>query len=299
MGNKLIQVFLVILVVAVTLQSSTASAYDIQNPRQLALGGGSRAFCPSNGSLYLNPAGMGIARTYNVEMLYGYVPTANSHIAGASVVDSVTAPIAMGLSFNYIAWDPRGINRNEYDVRLSAAYYIAQLLSVGLTLKYVYAHQKGRGPLTTNLFVPNGDEMLNTVTVDVGTTLTIGDVFSVAVVGYNLTNTESTHAPLSLGIGLALTLSSFVVVGDMLMDFTSAEDLMFEASGGAEYLVSGNWPIRLGYRWDQILGTHSVTGGFGYVSQRFGIELSIRQDVSSPDDHLHTHLALGIRYFAQ
>jgi opacity protein-like surface antigen len=226
------------------------------------------------------------------------MPTAHSHIAGGSVVDSVTAPVAMGLSFNYVAWDPDGVDRNEYDVRLSAAYYIARILSIGLSLKYVYANQDGHGPLATNLFQANGDEQLNTVTVDVGTTLTIGQIFSAAVVGYNLTNTGSQHAPLSLGIGLALTIRAFVVATDVLLDFTSAEDLMVRAMGGAEYLVNDNWPIRLGYRWDQLLGTHAVTGGFGYVSQRFGVELSLRQDVSSPDDHLHTSLVLAIRYFA-
>lgn len=295
MGKKLIQAFVVVVVM---LSASTAWAYDIQNARPLAIGGASRAFCPSNASLYLNPAGMAVARLYHVETMYGYIPTAHSHVAGGSVVDSVTAPVAMGLSFNYVAWDPDGIDRNEYDVRLSAAYYIARLLSIGLSLKYVYANQEGHGPVATNLFVPNGDEQLNTVTIDVGTTLTIGQMFNIAVVGYNLTNTGSLHAPLSLGIGLALTIRAFVIATDVLLDFTSAEELMVRAMGGAEYLVNDNWPIRLGYRWDQLMGTHSVTGGFGYVSQRFGIELSLRQDVSSPDEFLQTSLILAIRYFS-
>jgi len=295
MGKKLI---FVLVGVALLCNAQEAAAYDLQNARALSLGGASRAYCPSNGALYLNPAGIAIARLYHVETMYGYIPTAHSHIAGASVIDSVTAPVAMGLSFNYVAWDPNGVDRNEYDVRLSAAYYISRLLAIGLSLKYVYADQDGHGPLATNLFVSNGEEQLNTVTVDVGTTLTIGQYFAIAVVGYNLTNTESTHAPLSLGAGLALTISSFVVAADMLVDFTSADDVMFRAMGGAEYLISDNWPIRLGYRWDQLMGTHSVTGGFGYISQRFGVELSIRQDVSSPDDHLHTQLVLSLRYFA-
>lgn len=297
MGKKLIQGFIVAFVM---LCATTAWAYDIQNARPLALGGGSRAFCPSNASLYLNPAGMAVARLYHVETMYGYgyAENANTHVAGGSVVDSVTAPVAMGLSFNYVGFDPDGIDRTEYDVRLSAAYYIARLLSIGLSLKYVYANQEGYGHLTTNLFVPNGDEQLNTVTIDVGTTLTIGQVFSAAVVGYNLTNTGSQHAPLSLGIGLGLTISAFVVVADVLLDFTSAEDLMVRAMGGAEYLVNDNWPIRLGYRWDQLMDTHAVTGGFGYVSQRFGVELSLRQEVSSPDDQLDTNLVVAIRYFA-
>jgi opacity protein-like surface antigen len=73
---------------------------------------------------------------------------------------------------------------------------------------------------------------------------------------------------------------------------------MWRAMGGAEYLIANNWPIRLGYRWDQMLGAHSISGGLGYVSERYGIEVSVRQDVATEDDHLNTHIALALRYFA-
>jgi hypothetical protein len=264
-------------------------AYDILNARPLALGGASRAHCPSNGSLYLNPAGMAVGRAYHVETLYGYVPTLNAQIAGGSVIDSVTSPVAMGLSFNYVATDPDGIDRNEYDVRLSAAYYISNFLALGVSLKYMYSDQEGRAPLSSsgNLFRANGD---------VGATLTLGEHFRLGVVGYNLTNTESLSAPLSLGYGLGVSFSSLLIVADALMDFTTRDDLTWSVMGGVEYLLGSSWPIRIGYRWDQVRETHSVSGGFGYVSSRFGIELSLLQDVSG--ERLHTNLVLALRYFA-
>ena len=277
--------------------ASPAWANDIQNARVLGLGGAGRAFCPSNGSLSLNPAGMAIGRAYHVETLYGYVPTDNGHIAGGSIIDSVTAPVAMGLGFTYTAWDPRGEDRSEYDVRLGAAYYISRLLAVGLTVKYLYADTSGHGPLVDDLFEGNGDELLNTVSLDVGATLTIGRYFSLAAVGYNLTNTGSANAPLELGVGMALTIRSLLVVADMLVDFTSFDETLFRVMGGAEYLVAHNWPIRIGYRWDQYRDAHAISGGFGYVSQRFGIELSIRQDVAA-SERLQTALVLSLRYFA-
>jgi opacity protein-like surface antigen len=295
MGKTLTQA---LVVAAVTLSAATSWAYDIQNASPMALGGAGRAYCPSNASLYLNPAGIAVARLYHVETLYAYVPTWNAHIAGGSVVDSVTAPIAMGLSFNYVAWDPGDIDRSEYDVRISAAYYISRLLALGLSLKYLYSNQDGRGPLQTGLFENNGEEFLNTVTLDVGATLTVGQWFSAGVVGHNLTNTGSTSAPLALGIGLAVTIRSLLIAADVLLDFTTRDELMWRAMGGAEYLIANNWPIRLGYRWDQMLGAHSISGGLGYVSERYGIEVSVRQDVATEDDHLNTHIALALRYFA-
>ncbi len=276
--------------------AAPAWAFDIETTRPLALGGASRAHAPSNASLYLNPSGLALGRMYHVETLYSYFPTSNGHIVGASVVDSVTSPLAMGLSFNYLAWDPDYEDRNEYDVRLSAAYYISQTFSLGLTLKYVYAETSGRGPLGPSLFRSNNDDLLNTVTVDVGATLTLRNVFNIAVVGYNLTNTGSSAAPLSLGTALSLQIRTFVVVADVLLDWNTYEDLTVRVMGGAEYFLADHYPIRLGYRYDHGRNSHSIGVGFGYVGSSWGIELSLLQDVAAED--LETQIALSLRYFA-
>jgi opacity protein-like surface antigen len=276
--------------------ASQAWAFDIESTRPMALAGASRAQCPSNAALYLNPSGLSLGQMYHVETLYSYVPTANGHVVGASIVDSVTSPLAMGLSFNYHYWDSNSDDRNEYDVRLSVAYYIAQVFALGLTLKYVYAENQGNGPLGVNVMQGNGDDLLNTVTVDVGATLTLRHVFNLAVVGYNLTNTGSSAAPLSLGAGASLQISRFVVVADVLLDWNSREELSIMAMGGAEYFLADHYPIRVGYRYDDGRGSHAIGFGFGYVSTSWAIELSMRQDVAA--EQLHTTLGLTLRYFA-
>lgn len=279
-------------------RSGQAWALEIEDSRPLAFGGAMRAACASNSALYLNPAGLAIGSLYHVETLYTFVPTANGHLAGGSVVDSVTAPVAAGLSFAYMAWDPEGENRSEYDLRLSFAYYLANIVSFGLTVKYLYADQDGPGPLGQSLLRSTGDPLLNTVSVDVGMIFTIGRIFNIGVVGYNLTDTGSILAPLSLGMGFSLSLGdAFTLAGDVLMDFRSGgDDLMMRYMGGAEYFIASAFPIRVGYRYDQLLDTHSVTAGVGYIARQFGTELSVRQDVYG--ERLHTWLALTIRYFA-
>jgi hypothetical protein len=285
----------IILAIALT-AAAPAAAYDIQNARPLALAGASRANCPSNAALFLNPAGLALGRMYHVETLYGYVPTINGHLAGGSVVDSITAPVAMGLSFNYLTLDPEGRDQNEYDVRLSAAYYAARIIAFGLTLKYLYADRNGQGELTESIFRPNGDPLLNTVTLDVGATITLGRFLSLAVVGHNLTHTESSAAPLALGMAAGLNISQLVVVADVLLDFTTLGHLTVRYMGGMEYFLLNRIPLRVGYRYDEVLDTHSVSTGLGYLSQRFGVELSLRQDVAG--EKLHSHLGLSLRYFA-
>lgn len=285
------------LTVAVVLLAATeALAFDLESARPMALAGASRAQCPSNAALYLNPAGLALGRMYHVETLYSYIPTRNGHVAGASIVDSVTSPLAMGLSFNYVALDPDGQDRSEYDVRLSAAYLIGNVFSLGLNLKYIYADLEGRGPLGASAFQNNGQEQLNTVSVDVGGIVTIRNMFNIAVVGYNLTNTGSSAAPLSLGTALSLSIRTFAIVADVLLDFTTREDLGVRVMAGAEYFAAQHYPIRLGYRYDDGRGSHSISAGVGYLSQQWGIELSLRQDVAAED--LETAIALSLRYFA-
>lgn len=280
------------------MDAGRAWALEIEDARPLAFGGALRANCPSNSALFLNPAGLAIGRLYHVETLYTFVPTANGHLAGGSVVDSVTAPVAAGLAFSYFAWDPEGLNRSEYDVRLAFAYYLANIVSFGLTVKYMYADQDGPGPLGQSLLRSTDDPLLNTVSVDVGMIFTIGRIFNIGVVGYNLTDTGSIHAPLSLGLGFSLALgSSFVLAGDTLFDFRSREEpLTMRYMAGAEYFIANHFPVRLGYRYDELLETHSVTAGVGYIARQFATELSVRQDVYG--EELHTWIALTVRYFA-
>lgn len=280
----------------VLLAASEALAFDLESARPMAFGGASRAQCPSNSALYLNPAGLALGRMYHVETLYAYIPTSNGHVAGASIVDSVTSPLAMGLSFNYVALDPDGRDRSEYDVRLSAAYLIGNVFALGLNLKYIYADLEGRGPLGASAFQNNGEEQLNTVSVDVGGIVTIRNTFNIAVVGYNLTNTGSSAAPLSLGTALSLSIRNFAVVADVLLDFTTREDLGVRVMAGVEYFAAQHYPIRLGYRYDDGRESHSIAAGVGYLSQQWGVELSLRQDVAAED--LETTIALSLRYFA-
>ena len=284
--------------VLILVGAGRASALDIEDARPMAFGGALRASCLSNSALFLNPAGLAIGRLYHVQTLYSFVPTANGHLAGGSVVDSVTAPIAAGLAFNYLAWDPEGENRSEYDVRLSFAYYLARIVSFGLTVKYMYADQDGPGPLGQSMLRPTGDPLLNTVSIDLGMILTIGRIFNVAVVGYNLTDTGSIHAPLSLGTGVSLALGgAFMLAADVLLDFRSRpEELSVRYMAGAEYFIATAFPVRLGYRYDDLLETHSVTAGVGYVARQYGVELGLRQDVAG--ERLHTWISLAIRYFA-
>jgi hypothetical protein len=68
------------------------------------------------------------------------------------------------------------------------------------------------------------------------------------------------------------------------------------AGGGIEYLAANMVPLRVGYRYDAGRESHFVTGGIGFVDPKWGIDLSLRQEV---DGQEATELQLAIRYFVQ
>jgi len=112
-----------------------------------------------------------------------------------------------------------------------------------------------------------------------------------------LIDLDSPYAPTQLGGGASVTLAEVVTVGaDALVDLTTYESAALLVGGGVEYLSAGRIPLRLGYSFDSGRRVHSVTGGLGYLDQKVGIELSLRQAVHGDDGTL---LMASFRYFVQ
>ncbi|HEX2882191.1 MAG TPA: hypothetical protein VHO25_21875, partial [Polyangiaceae bacterium] len=85
----------------------------------------------------------------------------------------------------------------------------------------------------------------------------------------------------------------FTIEADVVADFTTYADTALRAMGGAEYLVADSYPLRIGYRFDEGLDAHAVSGGVGYVSREFSFDLSLRQVVTKP---LSTAIFVGFKY---
>lgn len=271
--------------------------YDnLIDSRPLGMGGATRAIAGSNTALYLNPAGMSLGNVYHVQTLYYMEPMTNSHLGGVSIVDSVTSGVGAGLHFSYFNLDPDGEDREDYDIRLGLSYAIGQWLCLGVTIKYLYTDRNGEGPLGTALMPSSGDPLLNTVTVDAGLIIKLGDRFFLGAVGYNLTNLDSLFAPLRAGFGAATTIiDNLTIAFDVLLDFTSRDETLIYYMGGMEYFLINHIPIRIGYQYDGLDLTHNISGGLGYIDQNFGIEASFFQEIDGPKD---TILTLTLKYFS-
>jgi hypothetical protein len=65
---------------------------------------------------------------------------------------------------------------------------------------------------------------------------------------------------------------------------------------GGEYLAGDHVPLRLGYRFDEGVTTHAVTGGIGYLDNAYSIDLSIQRVVSGGNA---TAIIIGFKYHVE
>jgi len=292
--------------VAAMLAATSASAEErlagnvmTMDPRVLALGGALRASPSSTGSVYLNPATMSMERLYHIELMYQYMTEDDMHMAGAAIVDSITSVVGAGLSLNYTAIDRKKIDFEAWDVRLALSGAIADMFYLGLTGKYLRLEHNlesdNRGPNGVPAMPHSGSQQVDGITLDVGAAFRVGKVFSLGVVGYNLTNVKSIYAPIELGTGAALFLIDMITIeADFVIDFTSFEDTTYEIDGGLEIFVANRVPLRVGYVYDFYYDIHTIAAGAGYVDAAFAIDLGFRREII---ENGRMYFALGVKIF--
>lgn len=284
-----------LLAAATTLMSSpstTAWAFpDFLGARGLAMGGAGRADARAEQGPLLNPAGMSLARLYTVEGGYGYITRDGGQTFRGSVVDSTSGfKLGGGLFYSYRTASPAGVPALKgHQVGLSLSYPFGDKVMVGTTSKYVNLSGGAE---------PDGKAKHSGFTFDAGmvaraSTLTIG------IVGYNLRDMSSVHAPLALGYGLALQpVPDLTFVVDGYHDFTTYDatrGTLTTVSGGGEYVAQRRLAVRAGGGRDGVSGHGFLSAGLAVLSEIGSVDASIRQDISG--DARLTFFAAGLRLF--
>lgn len=271
---------------------------EMETPRTAALGGASRAIGPDINGLYGNPANMAVTRVYHLGAFAQIWPEAHRQSYGAAAVDSVTSRISGGLAGNYTIQDPDGLKRTATDVRMGLAFPLSDKLFLGATGKYLKLRQDGTGPFGTSLASGGltNEPIIDGFTFDAGLTLRPTSMFSIGVVGANLTNPGTGFRPMTLGGGLGVGTQQFSLVADVLADFTTYDKTMLRAMGGAEFLAADRFPLRIGYRFDEGQKSHALSGGLGYLDQSFSLDIAVRRTISGDNA---TAIIIGLQYFLE
>lgn len=269
-----------------------------ESPRTAAMGGATRSVGPDTSALFANPANMAASRVYHAGGQVQVWPQANRQSYGVALVDSSTSRFAAGVGGFYTIQDPDGLRRKATDARLALAFPLSERILVGVTGKYLKLSQDGLGPLGAS-YASSGlanDAIINGFSFDAGLAVRPSNLFSLSFVGTNLTNPGDSFRPLGVGGGVAVGKREFTIEGDVAADFTTFQKTAMRYMAGAEFLAAESYPLRVGYRFDQIQKNHAISGGLGYLDRQFGIEASVRHSVSGDRS---TAIFLSIQVFLE
>jgi hypothetical protein len=276
---------------AVDEERARAREDTYETARGIGMGTGGRAGASGTSAVAYNAANLSLACVYHVETAFGYVPGDNAYSTGGAVIDSVTSSLALGFSFRGVI----GGGDRDYsgwDGRLSAAYSITGMISLGLGARFMKLRPGDR----TDDGQPIGPRARG-FTIDASLRITPIEGVHIAALAYNLVDRHSALVPMMVGGGLSLTMvEGLDISGDCLVDLTTFTSAEVVVGGGPEYLAGEQVPLRIGYRRDQGRDIHSITASIGSLDAKFGIDLAMRQDFGG---QTASQLLLALRYHVQ
>ncbi len=261
--------------------SSASAAEGFVGTRSLGMGETLRGAATSGTGPLLNPSGMSLTQSYNIEADYFFAHNGNNNYLHASIVDSTSGyKLAGGLYYTYHTDNPDGApaGGHGHEVGLALSLPFGEHLAVGATAKY---------------FRLSGDQTslaggIGGFTYDVGITLRPASVLSVGVVGYNLRDLNLGVAPQAIGYGVALSPTDFLLVAvDGVTNLTADSPLPRKGtrvSGGGELFLAKKVVLRAGGGYDGVTQNGFFTAGLAAVSEAGGLDFGLRQDAFQRGD---------------
>lgn len=259
------------------------SVDTVRGVRAAGMGEAYTGHATGTGALYHNPAGIARSVMYSLEAMFEYTP--NGSMVNAAIVDSSTNPmIAAGVAYTYFFGRGELSGVSNHDIRLSLGIPIVQdQVSVGIGGRYLILRDS------------SGDEsreLMRGITFDAGVIFRLADLLHLGVSAQNLLEPECNDsrcrgvAPTTFNFGAAVGReTAFMLTGDVGVDVGSLEDdTALNFGVGAEYLVSGAVPIRVGFMRRGALEHNFLTAGLGWRSPSAGADVSYQHDLSRSDE---------------
>lgn len=264
--------------VAIALTPASAFAQTYEGARLLGFAEAQRALATGNDAIYINPAGLAMARVYSIEVGYLDDLLGSDRRFNASLVDGQAGPVAAGMAYTYTKRAPDAAEGSEqrlegHRTELSLATLIAETAALGLTARYItFERKEGEEEL------PDGN--FKTFQLDAGFQWRVWDGLAVGLAGYNLTNSDREEIPISLGGGLGYQGEWFSLEWDFRHNFKTKKQ-RYSFAGGI--ILFELIPVRLGATYDNATNGWSISAGTGIVIDRFGFDIGYRQRLKGDD----------------
>ena len=247
-------------------------------------------------ALYFNPAGMSLLRQYAIEAGYNFANALDGHTFNTSIVDSKTnGALGMGFGYAYVSSVLSGKDRDGHTMRgaLSTGYRGKGFsIYIGASVRYA---ELAKGEADTE---ENGlSDDTKFITMDAGLIATLGQYFSLGVVGRNLIDAKALHeAPRSVAFGIAGSYKGFRVSADLDLDIQTNEDEkpIVGYAIGAQYLIRGMILLRAGFTGAGVSGENKLAFGAAYISKTMGVDVGVRHNL---DRSVDTHFGLSVKFF--
>jgi hypothetical protein len=268
---------------ALTALASPAQAQTFfDGTRPSGMGEAYTAIAAGPSAIFNNPAGVARSVTYAVEAGYEYNPGGN--VLNAGIVDSKTNPsLAAGVGYSLLLGRDELDGVTGHDIRLALAVpVVPDRVSLGVGGRYILMNQTidGTDEETTV-------EILNGLTLDAGAIFRITQQIHAGLSARNLIPLceqiicQST-APTIIegGVGFEAG-NALTVAADVGIDIE--RDSAVNVGVGAEYVVAGVVPVRLGYQRIGAEESNLLTAGLGYRSSAAGFDFGYQVDLSNTD----------------
>lgn len=275
--------FLALIAVAAAASGAEVQTYtpsDLAGVRSIAMGDAFRAVGTSNDAIVDNPAALGLAPRYELDGMFGFAFGAPATFWNASVVDSNSSPLAMGVSYTHLASGTGDARFSGSDTRLALAVPLADFVFLGVSgnwLDFGMAQQ------------------INAITGDAALIVKPIDILTISGIGYNLIGVENNFlAPRKVALAAAVgTDATFHVAGDAVANLSTTSPI-FDWHLGGEYFLAGLVALRAGWMYDGLINGHFLSAGAGIVVQGFAFDVAYRQQLIQWNDNM---IIAGIKFF--
>jgi hypothetical protein len=256
--------------------------------RPLGTGGAMRGLATGDSGPQLNPSGISLMRSYQVEGAYQYGTTGGTNDARISAIDSTSAfNLGGALNYTYHHQSANGLTQSGHVIGASLSFPFAEKIFVGGSAKYVH-------------FTGLDSNVHSGLTYDAGLTIRPVSLISIGAVGYNLRDFGDPSLPRGAGGGIAfIPMPTLLFVFDTVYEKVyndATRDSTVHYMGGAEFSFSSVGAIRAGGGRNGLTKNGYVSAGLSLLSAEIGaLDMGLRQDVSG--DQKSTIFGISGRLF--